>query len=247
MTGAALKQLSSRPALWNTLVQHTWVYARVAPSQKEMILQTLKDLGFITLMAGDGTNDVGALKRAHIGIALLNGSEEDLKQIAENQKIERLKKVYEQQLKITSRFNQPPPVVPPAIQHLYPDVVAAQKKAAESHAESRAKQQMPQKVTSFPSPFILDIILTYYEQFDMAGIMEKFQDMDEDDKPPTIKLGDASVAAPFTSKLANLSAVTSIIRQGRCTLVATTQMYKILALNCLISAYRYVLDFIAAN
>ena len=148
ITGAAMKFYESHPS-WNDLVQNTWVYARVSPAQKEFILTSLKSLGYVTLMAGDGTNDVGALKQAHIGVALLDGTEEDLKKIAEHQRNERIKKVYESQLKISARFNQPPPPVPPAIAHLYPDVVEAQKKATEDMQNARKKNPMEKVCTVY--------------------------------------------------------------------------------------------------
>lgn len=237
VTGSAMALYHPRsPSAWRDLVQHTWVYARVSPAQKEVILTTLKELGYITLMAGDGTNDVGALKQAHIGVALLDGTEEDLQKIAERARIERIKKVYESQLSISQRFGQPPPPVPAPIAHLFPDAVAAQ----QVQAENRAKNPM--------------------EKFDLASITDKLADMEGEEETPKIKLGDASCAAPFTSKLAHVSAgeslffsfqafshsltVSHIIRQGRCTLVATIQMYKILALNCLITAYSLSVQYL---
>lgn len=141
ITGAAMKFYQAHPS-WNDLVQNTWVYARVSPAQKEFILTSLKSLGYVTLMAGDGTNDVGALKQAHIGVALLDGTEEDLKKIAEHQRNERVKKVYESQLKISARFGQVPPPVPPVIAHLYPEVVEAQKKAAADQQNAKKKNPM---------------------------------------------------------------------------------------------------------
>ncbi|TFK24085.1 endoplasmic reticulum Ca-transporting P-type ATPase [Coprinopsis marcescibilis] len=223
ITGAALKHFEDKPS-WNDLVQNTWVYARVSPSQKEFILTTLKTLGYVTLMAGDGTNDVGALKQAHIGVALLDGTPEDLQKIAERQRLERIKKVYESQLNISARFNQAPPPVPAAIAHLMPDLVEAQKRAATDLQAARKTNPM--------------------EKFDLASITEKMADMEGDDDVPKIKLGDASCAAPFTSKLNHVAAITHIIRQGRCTLVATIQMYKILALNCLITAYSLSVQYL---
>lgn len=46
------------------------------------------------------------------------------------------------------------------------------------------------------------------------------------DVAPHGQIGDASVAAPFTSKLPSIKGTVDIIRQGRCTLITSIQMYQ---------------------
>lgn len=104
VTGYALAKLQNHNEIVD-LIRHTWIYARVSPNQKEFILSVLKEAGYMTLMCGDGTNDVGALKQAHIGVALLNGTDEGMKKMAENNKINATKAVYERQVDLMKRWN----------------------------------------------------------------------------------------------------------------------------------------------
>uniref|UniRef100_A0A5K3FND9 Cation-transporting ATPase n=1 Tax=Mesocestoides corti TaxID=53468 RepID=A0A5K3FND9_MESCO len=172
LTGDGIEALrrdaSSQRALM-CILPKTKVLSRVAPNQKEFILASLRQLGYTTLMCGDGTNDVGALKQAHVGVALLNQAPTTLVSAKNGPKA-------------------PPP----------------------NPLLGRHSQQLTAKA---------------------------LQDLAAEDEVPIVRLGDASIAAPFTAKMSSAIGVCHIIRQGRCTLVTTLQMFKILAINCLISAY----------
>lgn len=186
-TGPGLAHFIDQPC-FSLLLPRLWVYARVSPAQKELILTKLKLAGYFTLMCGDGTNDVGALKQAHVGIALLDGTLEDMQNLQNRAVAQRKKMILEKQEELRAKWGGP---------------------AATQSATQNAKLQET-----------------------MAGLMEELEG-----DAPLIKFGDASVAAPFTSKISSVSSVCNIVRQGRATLVAMIQMYKILALNSLIMAY----------
>ncbi|KAJ2993374.1 hypothetical protein HDV02_002451 [Globomyces sp. JEL0801] len=189
-TGSALAKFAGTP-LFKNLLPRLWVYARVSPSQKEFILSELKNAGYCTLMCGDGTNDVGALKQAHVGIALLDGTIEDVERIAAHNLALQKKMILEKQEELKRRWGAP----------------------------IDGQVQKPGQAPTISSQ--------------MQQLMAELDDGDV----PTIKFGDASVAAPFTSKVSSVMSVCNIISQGRATLVALTQMYKILALNSLTLAY----------
>jgi len=161
------------------IVRHTRVFARFSPTQKEFILTCFKDEGLTTLMCGDGTNDVGALKQAHVGVALIS-----------------------------------------------PEMAAAHEEAGWKRRDQQRKRMMREN-------YMKKMHNLTFEEI-QERLNEEFGD-EEDVKP--VRLGDASIASPFTSKRSTIDSCLSVIEQGRCTLVTTTQMYSILALNCLISAY----------
>ncbi|TDG45395.1 hypothetical protein AWZ03_008161 [Drosophila navojoa] len=167
------------------------VCARFAPKQKEYIITTLKQLGYYTLMCGDGTNDVGALKHAHVGVSLLTSAPAKRKRTDEELR----------------QINAAATAAAAA-------AVAANQQLSPRERAMRRRQEHIDRT--------------------QARLQSALRDMDEQ---TMVKLGDASIAAPFTSKLSSIMCVNHIIKQGRCTLVTTLQMFKILALNALIQAY----------
>lgn len=168
LTGEGLAYLyQNHRNILKTILPHVCVFARVAPKEKEFIVVMLKELGYSTLMCGDGTNDVGALKHAHVGIAILAKGKEK------------------------------------------------RKTKKDTFSNDRTRR---------PGENVGDQMKRLMKEIDEESIT-------------VVKSGDASIAAPFTSKFSSVTCVCHIIKQGRCTLVTTLQMFKILALNALIAAY----------
>jgi cation-transporting ATPase 13A1 len=77
--------------------------------------------------------------------------------------------------------------------------------------------------------------MTKLNQERMLKMKEKHMNFVIDDD---IKVGDACIAAPFTSKhSSSIRCVLIIIRQSIATLVTTIQTYKILAISSMLQAY----------
>ncbi|ETW07462.1 hypothetical protein H310_01974 [Aphanomyces invadans] len=293
MDGAALVRAEEvNGGVWKNL-ELIRVFARMTPELKERVLTSLKSCGHFTLMCGDGGNDVGALKQAHVGVALLSGfgsanadktitgvvaKEKKVETVAVVEKLSKegllklhasvLKKklvalkvdhdhvtekeqlvelLLSAQAKSQKKLNPFGPLTPEQrklVQQQQQEEIELDVKAREARGESFARikalaafaQRQKEAATAYQNERKAKGG-SQFTQFANNAVMAQYMEDFDEGELPMVKLGDASIASPFTSRAPSIKGCVDIIRQGRCALVTTVQMYQILAVNCLISSY----------
>ncbi|MGH2346755.1 MAG: HAD-IC family P-type ATPase, partial [Chloroflexota bacterium] len=73
VSGLELERMS--PAEFSRIAEEATIFGRITPSQKEHLVEALREHGHYTAMIGDGVNDVLSLKKANLGIAMQSGSQ----------------------------------------------------------------------------------------------------------------------------------------------------------------------------
>jgi len=68
VTGTDLSKMSD--AELDKIVQHTNIFARVAPEHKLRLVKSLQNNNEVVAMTGDGVNDAPALKQSNVGVAM---------------------------------------------------------------------------------------------------------------------------------------------------------------------------------
>ena len=232
------------------------VFARMSPQGKAEVIRAMQEQHeHHVFMCGDGGNDVGALKQANVGLALLGGfgssntaeikdgkkegeaattaeggakSAEQL--LNQNQKdvqgksAEIQKKVKEHMNKKRAELMKLQQVwLTEAVEKGEGYLTAIRGTTGRMQTELRAEQMKMQKL--------------YGNAYSGDDTMEAMGQMEVEEALPIVRPGDASVAAPFTSRAPSVKAVVDLIRQGRCTLLSALQQQQIMMLQSIVSAY----------
>jgi len=291
-TGSCLEQAYEDDTETHKYLEYIKVFARMTPVAKETVIESLHSVGLLCLMCGDGANDVGALKQADVGVALLSGFS-NINVAKPEDEVKKPEKKEDSSPGVTAIMSQehlnqiralPVSLIKMKIKSLgtdpneYPELIEkedlvklyqitarqvavkrheAKKSAsktnmsrAELQAKKKAEQQemqrrliertkeleeqgvawaqfkaMKEVLAEQAQQKKSEAVKTRGVEGSAANLAAQLDEMPSGDMP-MIKLGDASIAAPFTSKMPSIRNCVDIVRQGRCTLVSSMQMVR---------------------
>ena len=242
--------------VWNS-IDHVHVFARMSPDGKTMVIREMQErMGHHVFMCGDGGNDVGALKQADVGLALLSGygetnTSEDTEVAAEkgvsaedqlNNKAKQLasRARVAQKMKKAEFNKRKAEIVKMQQQWLQEELKAMGERGEDTGfmGTMRAMKKTMGRMQTELKKEGARINRKHGNVFsDKENALLAALDSGESEDMPVIRPGDASVAAPFTSRMPSISSCVKLLRQGRCTLLSALQQQQIMMLECIISAY----------
>jgi cation-transporting ATPase 13A1 len=240
-------------------VMHIRVLARMSPQGKAKVIHAIQqcdgaDGKIKVMMCGDGGNDVGALKQADIGLALLGGygdvntsgdvggitvqGDTDAEAVLNAQKKELDRRAKEANKIVNEKFK----LAQKALQARQPEWMQEELAAMQARGQQIGMGShfiaMKNSMIRLKNELLAEkkrISLEHGNVFDAKsdGQSKAVASM----MPGMIRPGDASIAAAFTSRAPSVRHVVDIIRQGRCTLLSALQQQQIMMLECVISAF----------
>lgn len=158
------------------LLPHIVIFARCEPKQKEFIIITLQNLGYSTLMCGDGTNDVGALKHAQVGqLIVIIYNELNIKKIT-----------------YTNIFIL-----------LGVAILSSPPERASKHKQDDTKNENVISNSMLINGPRMNSRMSAHARHNNTKIQKLIKQLEQEDNV-VVKLGDASIAAPFTSKMSSI-------------------------------------------
>jgi len=246
--------LEASEDVWNDLGSIS-VFARMSPNGKAKVIRILQEHDGVVLMCGDGGNDAGALKQAEVGLALFAGqgatnTEEPVQSVGEG---DSEKMLNERQLEIAKRAKD--------VQKLRAQFIKDKQKELQQEQMAWLQEEVDKRSEKGEIGVMAHMgavkasLARYATEFSKATREFDKQNgnvYDKVDASPEAQMekalaatpgqgvarpGDASVAAPFTSKTPSVKGCVDLLRQGRCTLLSSLQMQQVMMMNAIISAF----------
>lgn len=234
VTGAALQELvlANASAALDELCDRAAVFARVNPDHKELVIVRINarpapgGRRHLTLMCGDGTNDVSALKQAHVGVSIISNPalEQRIDALRLKQQHAHRRRVQEQVDKLVAsgiarekaeaflRVNE---VVDATADDELGALLSAERQGPVAQPEA-PPAAAPSAVVAAPGATpAQQARLSLQEELAkrMAQLERESAAGGDPAGPVMVALGDASIASPFTSKQPSPAACLDILRQ----------------------------------
>ncbi len=223
VTGPSLRAALSSPQRnkFRKNVHCIRVFSRISPELKEEVTTLIASTGRIVLYCGDGGNDVGALKSAHLGVALLSGFGMTNTRSG-NGSHEKKTSSMEEDLDVASTSRP------------HPSNIQPMRCTYEDRKEVRRDDETPTFLKSLWVALRRNAVRAMHKRKERKSIEAHAGAALHE---PEDNSGQASLVAPFTSRKPSISACVDLIKYGKHTAALILTIYQVVVLESILAGY----------